>query len=323
MTDQHGRKIDYMRISVTDRCNLRCNYCMPKDGIECLDHRDILTYEEIDMAVEAAAGLGIRKIKITGGEPLVRKGIVNLVHMLKNIQGIKEVTMTSNGILLKDMAKGLQAAGLDGINISLDTLDRDKFKQLTRYDKLGEVLQGIDEAIKTGIKTKLNCLPVKDFNEDELIKIAELANNGIDVRFIEMMPIGLGKGYQLIPYQKVKEKLEASYGDSVISTDKHGNGPAIYYDFEGLKGSIGFITAMSNEFCGDCNRIRLTAEGELKLCLHYNEGIFLKPYLRNQISMDKLQFIMEEAIRQKPAHHCFHDRTVQDAEQRKMVQIGG
>ncbi len=323
MTDQYGRKIDYMRISVTDRCNLRCRYCMPEEGIECINHEDILTYEEIVTAAEAAAELGVRKIKITGGEPLVRRGITELVRMLKNIQGIKEVTMTSNGVLLKNKANGLRSAGLDGINISLDTLDREKFKRLTRYDTLEEVIKGIREAAGTGIKTKLNCIPIRDFNEDEWIKIAAFSNDNIEVRFIELMPVGLGKEFKLIPYEKVKERLEAAYGTSRTNWDKHGNGPAVYYNFPGLKGCVGFITAMSHEFCKDCNRIRLTAEGDLKLCLCYNEGISLKPYLRNHISKDRLKAILEEAIYQKPAHHCFHDKALRDVERRSMVQIGG
>jgi len=296
---------------------------MPAKGIECVNHEDILTYEEIVMTAKAAAKLGIRKIKITGGEPLVRKGIAGLVGMLKNIPGIQEVTMTTNGVLLKDMVTDLQKAGLDGINISLDTTNREKFKKLTGFDKLEEVQQGITEAAGAGIKTKLNCVPIKDFNEEELTVIAAYTNNNIEVRFIELMPIGLGRQFKLIPYGNVKEKLEAVYGTGRPDREKHGNGPAVYYRFNRLKGSVGFIAAMSNEFCGSCSRIRLTAQGDLKLCLHYKEGISLKPYLRNQITGEKLKNLMEEAIYQKPAHHCFHVNTNENVEQRNMVQIGG
>lgn len=323
MVDQYGRKIDYMRISVTDRCNLRCRYCMPAEGIECVDHGDILTYEEIAAVAEAAAGLGIQKIKITGGEPLVRKGIVGLVGMIKNIPGIREVTMTSNGVLLKNMAADLKNAGLDAVNISLDTLDRDKFKKLTRFDKFEEVFSGIRAAEESGLKTKLNCVPIKDFNEDEITAIASLANQGILVRFIEMMPMGLGKEYELIPYQMVKRKLEEAYGKSRTDKRKYGNGPAEYYKFPGLKESIGFITAMSHEFCQSCNRIRLTAEGELKLCLYHKDGLALKPYLRNHIAAEQLKDQLQEAIFKKPFHHCFREKKGTDTEQRNMVQIGG
>lgn len=323
MIDQYGRKIDYMRISVTDRCNLRCRYCMPAEGITCVDHGDILTYEEIAAVAEAAAGLGIQKIKITGGEPLVRKGIVDLVRMIKNIPGIQEITMTTNGVLLKSMADDFKNAGLDAVNISLDTLDRDKFKKLTRFDKFEEVLNGIRAAKESGIKTKLNCVPIKDFNEDEIITIASLANQGIQVRFIEMMPMGLGKEYELIPYQLIKRKLEEAYGMSCPDKGKYGNGPADYFRFPGLKESIGFITAMSHEFCQSCNRIRLTAEGELKLCLHHKDGLALKPYLSNHISADQLKNRLQEAIFKKPSRHCFRESKGKDAEQRNMVQIGG
>lgn len=323
MIDQYGRNIDYMRISVTDRCNLRCLYCMPEEGIECLNPSDILSFEEIVTTAEAAALLGIKKIKITGGEPLVRKDIPNLIGKIKGIKGIEEVTMTTNGILLKNMAKDLKQAGLDGINISLDTIDPKRFKVLTRFDKLDEVLAGIREISSLGIKTKLNCVPINKIGEEELTKIAEFSGGNILVRFIELMPIGLGKEFQLIPYQTVKKILEDKYGASRLNPKKFGNGPAVYYDFPGLSGSIGFITAMSHEFCGTCNRIRLTAAGDIKLCLHHMEGISLKPYLENHISKDKLAELLKEVIYQKPAHHCFHEEKGQDVEWRNMVQIGG
>jgi cyclic pyranopterin phosphate synthase len=296
---------------------------MPAEGIECVDHGDILTYEEIAAVAEAAAGLGIQKIKITGGEPLVRKGIVSLVRRIKNIPGIQEVTMTTNGVLLKCMAAELKKAGLDAINISLDTLDRNKFMKLTRFDKYEEVFNGIRAAKESGIKTKLNCVPLKDFNEDELITIASLANQGIQIRFIEIMPMGLGKEYELIPYKIIKRKLEEAYGISRPDNEKYGNGPAVYYRFPGLKESIGFITAMSHEFCHSCNRIRLTAEGELKLCLHHKDGVALKPYLRNHIAADQLMNRLQEAIFNKPSRHCFRESKGKDAEERNMVQIGG
>jgi cyclic pyranopterin phosphate synthase len=296
---------------------------MPEEGIECLNPSDILSFKEIVTTAEAAALLGIKKIKLTGGEPLVRKGIPDLIGRIKGIKGIEEVTMTSNGILLKSMAKDLKKAGLDGINISLDTIDPRRFKRLTRFDKLNEVLAGIREVASLGIKTKLNCVPIHKFNEDEITKIAEFSGENILVRFIELMPIGLGKEFQLIPYQKVKKMLEDSYGVSQLNSQKHGNGPAVYYNFPGLSGSIGFITAMSHEFCRDCNRIRLTAEGDLKLCLHHMEGISLKPYLENHISKEKLAELLREVIYQKPAHHCFHEEKGQNVEWRNMVQIGG
>jgi GTP 3',8-cyclase len=323
MIDQYKREIDYLRISVTDRCNLRCLYCMPEVGIPCLKHSDILTFEEILRVVEAAAAIGIQKIKITGGEPLVRKGIIHLIKNINDVPGIKEVTMTSNGVLLKDMAKELKEAGLSGINISLDTLDRKKYKQITRFDNIEEVLLGIQAVKEMGIKTKINCVPMKGFNEDDIIEIAAFANQNVDVRFIELMPIGLGKDYEMISTKEILLKLENKYGKGIKSIIKSGNGPAIYYKFPEIRGNIGFISAMTNEFCEDCNRIRLTSEGDLKLCLHHNQGISLKPLLRNEITSEKLQSIMQDAIYHKPNHHCFNDKETRNMEQRKMFQIGG
>jgi cyclic pyranopterin phosphate synthase len=297
---------------------------MPKEGIESVLHEDILTFEEIIRVVEAAAKIGIQKIKITGGEPLVRKGIVDLVKRIKNIQGIEQVTLTTNGVLLKDVAKELLEAGLDAINISLDTLNRIKYQRITRKDKLEEVLLGIEKAVALGIKVKINCVPMKEFNEADLVDIAAFAKNRkIDVRFIELMPIGLGKSFQLITYQDVKEKLEKVYGRSQSSDVVLGNGPAKYYNFKDFQGSIGFISAITNEFCEECNRIRMTAEGDLKLCLHYNKGIALRPLLRNDINKEELQKILEEAIYIKPRNHCFLQPSSNDLENKNMVQIGG
>jgi GTP 3',8-cyclase len=281
MKDQYERNIDYMRISVTDRCNLRCRYCMPEEGIEGVGHADILTFEEIIQIAEAGAGIGIKKIKITGGEPLVRKGIVGLVDSLKKIPGIREVTMTTNGVLLKNYAESLYQAGLDAVNISLDTLSPIKYIHITRRDLLDEVMFGIEKAYEIGLKTKINSVAMKGFNNNEIPMLAAIAmNHRIDVRFIEIMPIGLGRNYESVSVKEIQAMLEEVYGPGKESNIKHGNGPAIYLDYEGFQGSIGFISAMTNEFCKSCNRIRLTAEGELKLCLNHNYGISLRTMLR-------------------------------------------
>lgn len=281
MKDQYKRNIDYMRISVTDRCNLRCRYCMPEEGIECTSHEDILTFEEILQIAEAGAELGIRKIKITGGEPLVRKGVISLVEALKKVPGIEEVTMTTNGVLLKEMAEGLYLAGLDAVNISLDTLLPSKYVSITRRDMLEAVIAGIEKAYQLGLRIKINCVAMKNFNENEIPMLAGIArNNNIDVRFIELMPIGLGRNYEYISVKEVQNMLEAEYGAGQESKLRHGNGPAVYLDYEGFQGSIGFISAMTQEFCDSCNRVRLTAQGELKLCLNHNQGISLRSLLR-------------------------------------------
>ena len=325
MLDKLNRKIDYLRISVIDRCNLRCVYCMPEEGIESIPHDEILTYDEILRICEIVSELGIRKIKITGGEPLVRKDIVNLIRDIKNIDKIEQVTLTTNGILLHEMLDDLYDAGIDAINISLDTLNKDNFKKITRRDGLEKVLMSIDKAYDLGIRVKINCLAIRDFNLRELVEIASFAKDReIDVRFIELMPIGFGKKYTQIDNDEILSILESRFGTFEIVTEKRGNGPAVYYANENFKGCIGFISAISHEFCESCNRIRLTSSGFLKLCLHYNKGIDLKEPIRNGISDEDLKKLIHDTIWNKPISHKFgHASEEQDIELKNMVQIGG
>ena len=320
-----NRKIDYLRISVIDRCNLRCVYCMPEEGIESIPHDEILTYDEILRICEIVSELGIRKIKITGGEPLVRKDIVNLIRDIKNIDKIEQVTLTTNGILLHEMLDDLYDAGIDAINISLDTLNKDNFKKITRRDGLEKVLMSIDKAYDLGIRVKINCLAIRDFNLRELVEIASFAKDReIDVRFIELMPIGFGKKYTQIDNDEILSILESRFGTFEIVTEKRGNGPAKYYRNQNMKGCIGFISAISHEFCESCNRIRLTSSGFLKLCLHYNKGIDLKEPIRNGISDEDLKKLIHDTIWNKPISHKFgHASEEQDIELKNMVQIGG
>ena len=325
MLDKLNRKIDYLRISVIDRCNLRCVYCMPEEGIESIPHDEILTYDEILRICEIVSELGIRKIKITGGEPLVRKDIVNLIRDIKNIDKIEQVTLTTNGILLHEMLDDLYDAGIDAINISLDTLNKDNFKKITRRDGLEKVLMSIDKAYDLGIRVKINCLAIRDFNLRELVEIASFAKDReIDVRFIELMPIGFGKKYTQIDNDEILSILESRFGTFEIVTEKRGNGPAKYYRNQNMKGCIGFISAISHEFCESCNRIRLTSSGFLKLCLHYNKGIDLKEPIRNGISDEDLKKLIHDTIWNKPTSHKFgHASEEQDIELKNMVQIGG
>ena len=325
MLDKLNRKIDYLRISVIDRCNLRCVYCMPEEGIESIPHDEILTYDEILRICEIVSELGIRKIKITGGEPLVRKDIVNLIRDIKNIDKIEQVTLTTNGILLHEMLDDLYDAGIDAINISLDTLNKDNFKKITRRDGLEKVLMSIDKAYDLGIRVKINCLAIRDFNLMELVEIASFAKDReIDVRFIELMPIGFGKKYTQIDNDEILSILESRFGTFEIVTEKRGNGPAKYYRNQNMKGCIGFISAISHEFCESCNRIRLTSSGFLKLCLHYNKGIDLKGPIRNGISDEDLKKLIHNTIWNKPISHKFgHANGEQDIELKNMVQIGG
>lgn len=325
MLDKLNRKIDYLRISVIDRCNLRCVYCMPEEGIESIPHDEILTYDEILRICEIVSELGIRKIKITGGEPLVRKDIVNLIRDIKNIDKIEQVTLTTNGILLHEMLDDLYDAGIDAINISLDTLNKDNFKKITRRDGLEKVLMSIDKAYDLGIRVKINCLAIRDFNLSELVEIASFAKDReIDVRFIELMPIGFGKKYNQIDNDEILSILESRFGTFEIVTEKRGNGPAKYYRNQNMKGCIGFISAISHEFCESCNRIRLTSNGFLKLCLHYNKGIDLKAPIRSGISDEDLKELIHDTIWNKPLSHKFgHTNGEKDIEVKNMVQIGG
>ncbi|MBQ9059653.1 MAG: GTP 3',8-cyclase MoaA [Firmicutes bacterium] len=332
MLDRYGRNIDYMRISITDRCNLRCRYCMPREGIEKVPMSRILTYEEILRVCRAAAGLGIRKFKVTGGEPLVRKGCAELCGQIRRIPGVDQVTLTTNGQLLAAEMGALREAGIDGINISLDSLREDRYEQITCGGRLADTLEGLEAAIASGIPVKINCLLQRDFNEDELDRFARLAfERSIDVRFIEIMPIGFGRPETGLSNEAVLQRLEHLYPDLVRDERIHGNGPAVYYrrstevkgtdgSTGGSTGSIGLISAMHSSFCGSCNRIRLTSTGEVKPCLCYEDSISLKPALEEG-SNEALQWALADAINEKPAGHSFEDRSTVD--RRAMMQIGG
>lgn len=325
MIDKLNRRIEYMRISVTDRCNLRCIYCMPQEGIECIPHDEILSFNEILKTCRCVAKLGIKKIKITGGEPLIRKDIISLIRGIKNIEGIEQVTLTSNGVLIYDMAEELHDAGIDSVNISLDTLDKDEFIKITRRDRYEKVIKSINKLMNLGIKVKINCLAIKEHNLNDLVNIAAYAKeNDIDVRFIELMPIGYGKNYTVVSNEIILNMLEEKYGSFKLLNEKRGNGPAIYYRNKDFKGCIGFISAISHEFCESCNRVRLTSNGFLKLCLHYNKGIDLKTPMRNGIDDEELTEMIYNAIRNKPLGHNFsNDDTIDSLEVKNMVQIGG
>ncbi len=324
MIDQYGRKIDYLRISVTDRCNLRCVYCMPKSGIQSLPHNEIMTFEEVIRVAKVASGIGIRKIKVTGGEPLLRKNLIFLIRKLREIPGIDQVTMTTNGVLFAMYGEQLVSAGLGGVNFSLDSLDAGTFLQITGIDAFSKVLSAIKLSCQLGLKTKINCVPIQEINSSALIDLAGMARAyPVHVRFIELMPIGLGAKFTPIENQYVLKMLTQQFGKPQRVFGGLGNGPARYYNFSGFQGSIGFISAITEEFCENCNRIRLTAEGKLKLCLHYKEEVDLKTLLREGITDEKLQETLQDLIFQKPRHHNFHDEANGTTDGRKMVQIGG
>ena len=323
MVDKYGRQIEYMRVSVTDRCDLRCRYCMP-EGCEKVPMSRILTYEEIVRICRAASGLGISRIKITGGEPFVRLGCTGLIKDLKAIDGIEEVTVTTNGQTLEQYIDELKDIGIDGINISLDTLDPERFKYITGRGKLDKTLRAIELSAESGIKTKINTLLQKEFNEDEIKDIAALAfRYGIDVRFIEMMPVGAADAGTGLSNTAVLKKLKEIWPDLEPDESVHGNGPAVYYKRPGIKGGIGLISAIHGKFCDQCNRVRLTSQGQLKPCLSFDTGTDLRPFLKG--TDYSLKEAMRKAIYEKPEAHSFSDTDNRDdhAERRLMSQIGG
>ena len=324
MRDSFGRTINYMRISVTDRCNLRCIYCMPKKGVQKMAHGDVLTFEEIIRVTGAAAAVGIETVKITGGEPLVRKNIADLIGGIKQVDGIRKVTMTTNGVLFDEMAEDLAGAGLDAVNFSLDTLDADRFERITRIRALERVLKSIDRALDRGLFVKINCVPMRAYNMEDLTELAGLAKlRPLHIRFIEMMPIGAGKEYTGISNAQVLRQLAGRYGRPRPCSRILGNGPAKYYDFPEFMGSIGLISAMTNEFCGECNRVRLTADGKMMPCLCSRAAVDFKRLLRQGICAQELAGEMKALIACKPRRHHMCRVEERYPDEKNMIQIGG
>ncbi|MEN6460044.1 MAG: GTP 3',8-cyclase MoaA [Syntrophomonas sp.] len=326
MLDTHNRDINYLRVSVTDRCNLRCRYCMPEEGIGKLEHGDILSFEDITRLMKVAVGVGIRKIRLTGGEPLVRKNITRLVGCIHELPEIDDIAITTNGVLFAGMADELKAAGLDRVNFSLDTMVAEKFKYITRRDDLTEVKQAIFKAVELGMDpVKINTVVIKGFNDNELLDFAELAYSyPLHIRFIEFMPIGdllFWEKDRIVTTEQIKEKIEQKYQLTPAKFIK-GNGPAKYFTIKGGQGSVGFISPMSNHFCSECNRLRMTAEGKLRGCLYDKREIDLKTALDNNARDEDLRQLFIKAVNLKPSEHHMDDGWGED-NQRKMYQIGG
>lgn len=326
MIDKEGRVIDYLRISVTDRCNLRCVYCMPEEGLESISHSQIMTYDEIVRICRILAEHGLEKIKITGGEPLVRRDVVLLIRELKKIPLIKNITITTNGVLLEEYYDALVEAGIDAVTVSLDTLNPAIYQKITRRNELSRVLAGIKKAVtENKVRLKINCVPVGDTVEQDILALLDFAKaSEVDVRFIEMMPIGLGKQFAFVSEENIRSLIEETYGPMTLYCKRRGNGPCKYYDVPGLMGKIGFISAVSHKFCDRCNRVRLTADGFLKTCLQFDCGAQLKILLEEHASDEQLWKAMEEAIYFKPSSHHFEKETAAaEDEMRGMSQIGG
>jgi cyclic pyranopterin phosphate synthase len=324
--DDFGRAISYLRVSVTDRCNLRCVYCMPAEGVPKVAHTDLLRYEEIALVVRAAAQLGITKVRLTGGEPLARLGLAEFVGMVAAIPGIDDISMTTNATLLARYAAALAEAGLHRVNISLDTLRADRFAQITRRGRLEDVYAGIEAAQAARLEPiKFNMVVVRGLNDDEVGDMARRTlSHGWHVRFIELMPIGAnvdwaGDGVVTIP--DIQARIEAEVGTLAPVHGPTGNGPARYYQLANARGTVGFISALSNHFCSTCNRLRLTADGRLRPCLMSDEEIDLRDVLRSGAGVDGIKGLLAEAIRHKPERHHLAEAVL--ARARTMAEIGG
>ncbi|MBI2954319.1 MAG: GTP 3',8-cyclase MoaA [Chloroflexi bacterium] len=347
MRDGFNRPIKYLRISVTDRCNFRCFYCMPQEGAINRCQTDLLTYEEIALIVRAAADLGLNKVRLTGGEPLVRAGMVDLVRMLADIPGIDDIAMTTNGMLLATHAEALRAAGLRRVNVSLDTLRPDRFARITSVPGFHKVMAGIQAAYEVGLRPiKINVVVVRGVNDDELVDLAAMTQeNDWNIRFIELMPIGQStdlseNGYMSI--REIKERIAVlgpllpdirgefldgdgcpikanSLADSMA--DSLPNGPARYFRLPDARGTIGFISPVSDHFCFDCNRLRLTSDGRLRPCLLWDDELDLRTPLRQGATIDDIRRLFVEAAAIKPEGHRLSERKVPTG--RIMSEIGG
>ncbi len=324
--DNFNRPISYLRVSVTDRCNLRCVYCMPPEGVPWRPHEEILRYEEIELIVRAATSLGISKVRLTGGEPLVRLGLVELVHKLAHIPGIDDLAMTTNGTLLARYAAELAQAGLRRVNVSLDTLRPERFRRITRRGNLAAVFEGIAAAREAGlVPLKVNMVMVRGLNDDEVVDFARLTLEGDwHVRFIELMPLGAnaawaGDGY--VSVGEARRRIEAAFGELLPAKVRVGNGPARYYRLSGAAGTIGFISPVSEHFCYRCNRLRLTADGRLRPCLLSDYEIDLRTPLRLGADLAEIRGLLIRSIGTKPERHHLGESIA--PRERAMSEIGG
>lgn len=327
LIDGFQRKIEYLRFSVTDLCNIRCQYCMPPEGVPKFPHEKILTFEEIERLVRILVPLGVRRVRLTGGEPLVRKGLPDLVRRLKKIDGLNEVLMTTNGIPLKPLASALREAGLEKINIHLDTLSPEKFKKITRLGDIQKVFEGIEEARRVGLSPiKLNAVIQRGVNDEEVEDLLRFsADHGLILRLIEMMPIGPGRDLMsslYIPLEEIRSRLAKKY-TLIPSVSRLGNGPAVYYQIQELRTLMGFISPLSQPFCESCNRIRISSDGRFQDCLAYEGQFSFRDLLRDPSCSDK--DIAKAAVNLLGGKRKSHEGFVQEGQVRTpcMNGIGG
>ena len=326
MRDRYGRKITYLRLSVTDRCNLRCVYCMPECGVPSKGHDAILTYEEMERLVRIAVRCGIERVRITGGEPLVRLGLLDFLARLKAIPGLKDLSLSTNAVLLPGLARDLKAAGVDRVNVSLDTLRPERFREIARRDQHAEVRRGLEAALEAGLDpVKINCVAIRGFNDDEFEDFTRLTiERQLHVRFIELMPLGDSHPWSaahFIPASEVKNAIARKW-DLIPADPVKGGGPARYYRIPGAAGTLGFITSMSEHFCSECNRVRLSADGKVNPCLGSLLETDLRTPLRAGASDAELQAIFLKAVGMKPREHQMEYLT-EDTRGRRMSAIGG
>ena len=317
MRDQFNRDLTYLRVSITDRCNLRCTYCMPEEGVESMPHEELLSYEELFIAIEKFVELGVKKLRITGGEPLVRKDVVKFIEKVASLNKLEDIAMTTNGILLKELAIPLKKAGLHRVNISLDTMNPERYRYMTRGGDLRTVIDGINVAKEAGLKIKINCVVNKGINDDEIGQFIQLTKEwGVDVRFIELMPIGQNIQYAQDHFYS-NEMILSQFPELKEVKAEDISSPARYYQLEGAQGKVGLISPLSCNFCAYCNRLRLTPDGKLKPCLHSDIEIDLKTALRT--NQDIVPLILE-SYKIKPEKHLLDEHKMIV---RQMSQIGG
>jgi cyclic pyranopterin phosphate synthase len=332
LKDDFDRRIDYLRLSITDRCNLRCVYCMPQEGIIPFTHKEIIRYEEILRVIKIGAGLGVRKVRLTGGEPLVRRNVSFLVSALKKIPGIEDLSMTTNGTLLEQHAQELADAGLDRVNVSIDSFHAERYREITRGGALEAVMRGIAAAEKAGLKpVKINMVPIRGVNDEEVLEFARLTlPSDCHVRFIEFMPSGDNEYWSPERYISTEElkKIIGKLGP-LVPVRVRRNGPSRYYRIGGAQGVVGFISAITHHFCSDCNRLRLTADGKLRPCLFSETEIDLKSALRGGAPDEEIARLFRLAIKVKPEGHNMGDTVSRrgplavSGRRRPMAKIGG
>lgn len=325
LRDSFNRQIDYLRISITDRCNLKCIYCMPERGLKHFDQSEILTSDEIIRIVRIACKYGVRKVRLTGGEPLLRDDIIPLISGIKRA-GIQDLSITTNGQRLAGLARALKKAGLDRINISLDTLIAERYRDMTRGGEIHRVWEAIAEAERAGLSpVKINVVPVRGVNDDEVARFAALTlYKDVHIRFIEFMPIGNNGAWKPDAYLSKDDLMErVAAAGKLVRLPFKGGGPSRNYRIEGAQGMIGFISPISDCFCGSCNRLRLTAIGKLRPCLFSEISVDIKTPLRNGASDDELETLYRNAVLSKPARHALHEGSLLHPAMSPMSQIGG